>query len=295
MQGLQSARLTVVLAAVILHSGSASGAVKVGEATLIQTTVTGSSGPMIAKSSVHRDERIRTSNSGLGEFQFRDGTKFAVGRNSAVVIDKFVFDDSRSAQNLTIGVAKGSFRWISGASKSSAYTIKTPAGTIGIRGTALDFHVGQDGVTSVVLLSGAARFCGANGCQELKRRCDVIVATPQGGVSAPKRLDQASLRIPQNARVLPFLTGDQQLSRKFRVRRLGCQLQAALGRTPASTVPQTGITTGRVPAGSSTPASPSTPGTPSAPSDSNGPGRGDNGRGNGGNDGSPNGRGDDGR
>ena len=40
-------------------------------------------------------ERIRTSNSGLGQFVFLDGTKLAVGWGSSVVIDKYVFDDSR--------------------------------------------------------------------------------------------------------------------------------------------------------------------------------------------------------
>ena len=50
---------------------------QVGQATLVKTSVTGDSGPIVTRSPVHRDERIRTSNSGLGEFRFRDGTKFA--------------------------------------------------------------------------------------------------------------------------------------------------------------------------------------------------------------------------
>ena len=156
---------------------------QVGQATLIKTAVTGASGPLAIKSPVYRDERITTSQSGLGEFTFRDGTKFAVGGNSSVVIDRFVFDDSNTFNQLTLNAARGSFRWISGKSKSEAYEIVTPAGTIGVRGTRLDIFVGPDGVTSVVLLEGAAQFCGANGCEELRRRCDVVIATPGGGVT----------------------------------------------------------------------------------------------------------------
>ena len=134
----------------------------------------------------------RTSQSGLGEFTFRDGTKFAVGGNSSVVIDRFVFDDSKTFNQLTLNAARGSFRWISGKSKSEAYEIVTPAGTIGVRGTKLDIFVGPGGITSVVLLEGAARFCGANGCEDLRRRCDVIVATPGGGVSDASRVNATS-------------------------------------------------------------------------------------------------------
>ena len=64
---------------------------EVGEAVLIKTQVTGASGPLTVKGPVHRDERIRTSKSGLGQFVFLDGTKLAVGWGSSVVIDKFVY------------------------------------------------------------------------------------------------------------------------------------------------------------------------------------------------------------
>ena len=186
-------------------------------ATLVRTAVTGDSGPIAVKSPVHRDERIRTSASGLGEFRFADGTKFAVGGNSSVVVDKFVFDGNKSVRTLTVNATKGSFRWISGGSKSTAYKIATPAGTIGIRGTAFDVYIGPGGLTGVVLLKGSVRFCGANGCRDLKRRCDFVLATPKGGVTDPARVSRDSLRKLQNARALPFMTGDQRLSRRFQV------------------------------------------------------------------------------
>lgn len=189
---------------------------QVGQVTLVKTSLTGDGQPLITKAPVHRDERIRTSASGLGEFMFRDGTKFAIGWNSSVVIDKFVFDDSQKAKDLTVKMAKGSFRWISGKSESSAYKIVTPSGTVGIRGTALDVYVGPDGTTAVVLLSGAARFCGRNGCRDLRRSCDVVVATPRRGITDPVRVDRKTLDMLGTQRALPFLSGDQQLSGGFR-------------------------------------------------------------------------------
>ena len=248
----------------------------VGEAVLIKTTVTGESGTLSNRSPVHRDERIRTSGTGLGEFLFRDGTKFAVGWNSSITIDRFVFDDSNSVKDLTIRAAKGTFRWISGGSKSSAYKINTPAGTIGIRGTAFDVHVGANGTTAVVLHSGSAQFCGSNGCRELKRRCDVVIATPRGGVSDPRKVDRSIFRQLGTQRALPFLSGSQTLSGKFRVPGSACLAVASLKDPRERAIRNAPALT------------PSPPGPP-AP---NPRARPNNGKGNGGGDGSPNGRND---
>ena len=210
--------LTIAAAATAILASAAHPAAsqeQVGQATLIRTTVTGGAGPLVVKSPVHRDERIRTSNSGLGEFMFRDGTRFAVGRNSSVVIDRFVYDGAKTFNKLTLNAARGSFRWISGKSKSQAYEIVTPAGTIGVRGTRLDIFVGPGGLTSVVLLEGAAQFCGVNGCQELRRRCDVVIATPSGGVSDAARVDRTIFQTVGTNSAFPFLSGRQRLTRGF--------------------------------------------------------------------------------
>ncbi|OCJ11164.1 hypothetical protein A6U87_27540 [Rhizobium sp. AC44/96] len=203
---------------------SAFSAEAVGEATAIRTEVTGENGPLVVKAPVHKDERIRTSISGLGQFVFRDGTKLAVGEGSSVVIDNYVYDDANSVKKLTIKAAKGTFRWISGNSKSSAYSIVTPAGTIGVRGTAFDFYVGPNGTTAMVLLNGSAQFCGAGGCKQLKQQCDCVIATRGGGVSDPRAVDRRTLAALGSQRALPFLSGDQQLTGPLGGIRTSCGL-----------------------------------------------------------------------
>ncbi|WVT75071.1 FecR domain-containing protein [Sinorhizobium chiapasense] len=200
----------------------------VGQAVQIRTAVSGARGPIAVRDPVYKDERISTSKSGLGQFVFQDGTKLAVGWGSSVVIDKFVYDDAKSVKKLTIMAAKGTFRWISGKSGHSAYEIVTPAGTIGVRGTAFDFYVGRDGTTAVVLLSGAANFCGAGGCRQLTQRCDCVVAKPGGGISDPKRVSRNTLKSLGNAQALPFLSGGQRLSGALGWAGGGCSLAAAI-------------------------------------------------------------------
>lgn len=251
---------------ILLTTPNGFAAEQVGEAVLIKTTVTGDGGTLVKRSPVHRDERIRTSNSGLGEFIFQDGTKFAIGGNSSVVIDDFVYNSNKTVENLTINAARGSFRWISGKSRSSAYKINTPSGTIGIRGTALDIFVGAGGKTAVVLLQGQARFCGSNGCQELRRRCDVVVATPRGGVTRPERVSRDTIAELGTPRALPFLSGHQRLSNRFRVRG-GCQVADARPKSGAApTRAEQSPSTPNTPSPPNNPGTPSTPNTPSTPS-----------------------------
>ena len=241
-----------LLAFTVTTSGSATAAESVGSATLVKTAVNGDYGAIAVRTPVHKDERIRTSQTGLGEFRFKDGTKLAVGAGSSVVIDEFVYDTNSSVQNLTIKAAKGTFRWISGGSKSSAYNIKTPAGTIGVRGTKFDFYVGPDGTTAVVLLNGAAQFCGAGGCVSLRRSCDCVITRPGRRPEASKA-GPATLAALGNSRALPFLSGDQRLSGAFGAS-TGCgmakqqvkstnpkqkaQQKAATPRTPNQPTPQ---------------------------------------------------------
>ncbi|PBB38432.1 FecR domain-containing protein [Mesorhizobium sp. WSM3868] len=217
----------VALAANLINAPTIA-AEAVGRAVVIKTAVTGATGPLVVSAPVHRDERIRTSNTGLGQFVFRDGTKLAVGWGSSVVLDKYVFNDDNSVKKLTIRAAKGTFRWISGNSPSSAYQIVTPAGTIGVRGTAFDVHIAPNGKTAVVLLKGSARFCSGGGCRELKRRCDCVVATPSGSMTDVVKVNRSVLTTLGTSRALPFLTGNQQLSGGFDAIGGNCGLTAAI-------------------------------------------------------------------
>ena len=257
--------VTVVLSAMLLAPLSSKATEKVGQAVLIKTEVTGAGGPLAVDDPVHRDEQIRTSISGLGQFTFRDGTRLAVGAGSFVTIDKFVFDDSGTVKKLTINAAKGSFRWMSGNSNHSAYQIVTPAGTIGVRGTAFDFYVGANGTTAVVLLNGAAQFCGAGGCRQLKQQCDCVVAKRNGQISGPRRVNRDVLKRLGNQRALPFLSGDQQLSGRMGfVGGGGCGLSAAMRDRPNGISPRNAPANNPAPAPHDMPSAPNLQGSPHA-------------------------------
>ena len=124
----------IVLASLTGLALNSNAAEKVGNAVKINVVITGNSGVMSTGDPVHRDERVRANASGVGQFQFDDGSKLAVGPNATVVIDKYVLGEGGKLKKLTVRATKGTFRFISGKSAPSAYTIVTPAGTMGIRG-----------------------------------------------------------------------------------------------------------------------------------------------------------------
>jgi len=203
-------RVLFVLALALLvafETQSSAAGEKVGVAIRVNTRVSGAGGEIETGGSIHRYERVRTNASGLGNFIFDDGTKLALGPNSSVVIDEYIYDGEKSAKKVAITAAKGTFRWISGKSDSSAYQIRTPSGALGVRGTAFDVFVGADGLTAVVLLSGKAEFCNAKGCQQLNRRCDYLIAKPNGQVTKPRGVVRQLAEGRKGEQTFPFLAG----------------------------------------------------------------------------------------
>ena len=111
---------------------------------------------------VHQDETIQTAAESEGEFVLRDGTKLALGPNAELILDRFVYDPANKDGNIVINVTKGAFRFMSGSAKKTAYTIKTPVASIGVRGTVFDGYVDDDGEIAVLLMDGAVDVCNVD-------------------------------------------------------------------------------------------------------------------------------------
>jgi hypothetical protein len=87
-----------------------------------------------ASSSVYSKETIRTGQSGQADLQFKDNSNLKVGSNSSVHLDKFVYDPNKSNGDVAIQATRGTFRFVTGSLGSETYKIKTPYGTLGVRG-----------------------------------------------------------------------------------------------------------------------------------------------------------------
>jgi len=111
----------------------------IGSATAVKPhaegTQQGDTRTLSAGSAVYSKELIHTGDGGVADLRFRDSTNLSVGPKSEVRLDKFVYDPNKSAGSAAVEVALGSFRFVTGPqSKGMAYEIKTPFGTLGVRG-----------------------------------------------------------------------------------------------------------------------------------------------------------------
>jgi hypothetical protein len=118
-------------------SGKAQEAI--GSATTAKPQAGGSQGrdtqTLSPGSAIFSQEMIHTGESGVADLRFHDSSNLSVGPKSEVRLDKFVYDPNRSAGSAAVEVARGSFRFVTGPQSAGVtYQIKTPFGTLGVRG-----------------------------------------------------------------------------------------------------------------------------------------------------------------
>ena len=178
---------------------------------------------------VYMGDRISTNRSGEAQILFLDDTRFVVGPNARVTIDKFVFSGG-TARQVTLDAVKGAFRFITGNGPKSAYLIRTPVMTIGVRGTGLDGFVEPGtGRTTVALYEGAAELCDAsNQCRTIQAGCTIVVVPPGGGFEAPTPATRALH--------LPYSISQASLLPQFRLDTSACRGAT----TPAAAPPDSG-------------------------------------------------------
>lgn len=128
------------LAALIAVQATASFAAdpKIGTATAtknkVEGVVGGTTRPLARGSEVFANETVRTAESSVADLKFLDDSNLSVGPMSEIRLDKFVYDPKGSSGAVVIEATKGAFRFVTGSQDKKVYQIKTPYGTLGIRG-----------------------------------------------------------------------------------------------------------------------------------------------------------------
>lgn len=178
----------------------------IGETTRVVETVEGTiedlNRVLVLRDPVHRQEYIETEVDSAARMVFADGSKLSVGSKAQVVLDDFVYaggDDDTSVITLT----KGVLRFVSGSMRKPGVEIRTPAATIGIRGTDFAVVVDDNGRTYLVMdRQGAATITGTcagrSGDDRARCRQPLEVETgqaaqvvPDGAASLNEEITQA--------------------------------------------------------------------------------------------------------
>lgn len=169
-------RMTAVIGALVcLSAGPASAAgtaLGVDPAATLETPA--ATRTLVVGDDVAIGDRIVTDAAGLVQVKFDDETLLVVGPRSALLIEDYLLRADGSAGRFAVDALSGTFRFVTGTAEKDRYEIGLPTGgTLGVRGTAFDFHVTPD-TTSVLTYQGEVLMCAAGSdCEPLAANCGV--------------------------------------------------------------------------------------------------------------------------
>ena len=87
---------------------------------------------------VHLGSQLKTAKSSSMGVTFKDNTLMSFGPDTEMTVDDYLFAPAQGQLKLGTRLDKGSLNYVSGLIaklKPEAVTVKTPTGTIGVRGT----------------------------------------------------------------------------------------------------------------------------------------------------------------
>ncbi len=155
-------RVAGAVTGLLLLGSAAAAQERIGAATVVRNDVSRATGArtsvLATGDTVFRDEAVQTGADSLAKLVFLDDTNLSVGPSARVVLDRFVYSGENGAGRVSVNMARGAFRFVTGNADKRAYEIRTPVATIGIRGTIFDV-VATGGRTVVTLLEGEVRVC----------------------------------------------------------------------------------------------------------------------------------------
>jgi hypothetical protein len=118
----------------VVISTASNGQEAIGSTTSVKPQAEANTRTLSTGSSVYSKELIHTGDIGVANLRFHDNSNLSVGPKSSVRLDKFVYESNKSAGSVAVEAARGSFRFATGAQSKGSYQVKTPYGTLGIRG-----------------------------------------------------------------------------------------------------------------------------------------------------------------
>ena len=212
---------TIAIAIVTAMHGNARAADDIGKATAIKTSVTGTrdSQSIVLKTGddIFANQTVATDGAGVGQFEFRDKTKLALGPGSTVVLDNFVYNPKGSGSKVVLELTRGSFRFITGKAKHDAYEIVTPTATIGVRGTAFDVYVDDSGALAIAMINGAVQVCPHSGACRLHNIIGrFLTLNAEGVFSLRDTWDATFFKGVSLQAALPFISNQRLLSPALR-------------------------------------------------------------------------------
>jgi hypothetical protein len=124
----------LLIVGLLMQSTTSRAQEAIGSATSVRPQAEANARTLAGGSTVYSKELVRTGDAGRADLRFHDNSNFSVGPKSSVRLDKFVYDPNKSSATVSVEATRGSFRFVTGSQSKGSYQVKTPYGTLGIRG-----------------------------------------------------------------------------------------------------------------------------------------------------------------
>ena len=122
------------LVVLLATASTVANAQAIGKATSVKPQAEANARTLSAGSDVFSRETIHTDDSGLADLRFHDNGNLSVGPKSSIRLDKYVYDPNKSTGAVAIEATRGSFRFVTSSRGEGSYQLKTPYGSLGVRG-----------------------------------------------------------------------------------------------------------------------------------------------------------------
>lgn len=148
----------------------------IGEVSELSGTVTarhadGTSEELVPGGAVFKGDVIETASGSSFTIVFGDDTQFSMGENGRAVLDEMIYNPSSGDGKFGVSLLQGVFSLVSGQiakDDPENVDVRTPVGTIGIRGTSWSGHVKNIGEETIfTLFTGAIVITNEAGSQLL--------------------------------------------------------------------------------------------------------------------------------
>ncbi|WP_339712210.1 Calx-beta domain-containing protein [uncultured Sneathiella sp.] len=158
----------------------------IGEVTALTGTVTtrhtdGTGEELVQGATVFQGDVIETESGSSFIIVFADDTQFTMGENGRAVLDEMIYDPSAGSGKFGVSLLQGVFSLVSGQiakDDPENVDVRTPVGTIGIRGTSWSGNVKSIGEESIfTLFTGAIVITNEAGSQVLNVANQSVVVT----------------------------------------------------------------------------------------------------------------------
>lgn len=150
---IKSFNLSLVVLACLssfqLHSQTAAGKALIakGKVTAVLPEANNSANEQARKikrrSLIYSDEVVSTGQKSKAQLRMTDGGMIALKENSELIISEYQYSDENGRGSVAMELLKGGLRSVTGAIKAERgdYNLKTPVGSIGIRGTHYELEI----------------------------------------------------------------------------------------------------------------------------------------------------------